>query len=608
MKINKFYSATLVGLLGLWTLASCRQSEDLAPRTPENPQENVTVLSLDATSGLETEELIMQMKSEMRALTLEGDVTDHNAVPRLKDMTAGDKVNVHFYITDGTNKSYNPLQFEVKLIDGVKKLYYKGNITVTNFDKNKEWYASAIIGGVIENGKHAYQPQAYLITGKRSLAVGSGNGELNIPFVTQWQKVVISPSGQMVGFKSNFKPFGHLLRLRVENKKDDKDFWFKGFQVQSEDFSTDIAINTNADLATLKSGAYPKMERRNANALCHVPGVNEIKSLQKSGIMWLWVAPLNPTATAITVQVVGGKQGGEWRYPYNFSLKAGSGVSSFKNFKINKDFKVYRLVYLLDHLERGNLKNDGSLAAEGVQGDLFSVKKLSQASFYGDLGANGRRIMTAGDWVSIMPSSNHDVSGPSTTASNYNGAANRDGHRFFTKDAGYDLERTEDIWVYYNGEFSRRDGSKANYRITSNNMFYGLRHQTTDNSHLSAWRYTMDPEGGIYVEMVHLGPNWQGDLNTISNDAWWTEAGRFDEITTRYFPFRPAGGNYEYCYYMGLAGVSINVENEAFLWNRQYGRMAHRLDIGNWASGNHWGDFYHQQVRLFNKKTQPHRK
>lgn len=175
-------------------------------------------------------------------------------------------------------------------------------------------------------------------------------------------------------------------------------------------------------------------------------------------------------------------------------------------------------------------------------------------------GEINRYLPTAQDWMTILPVQHYFRQNIWA----YNDS--NDSRQFSRSTARY---------VYKNGTNDNRDFAMArttvgrhrpyyidaDYYYTASNKFYGLRFKgeayldpnfargvlyPKPNEFRSAWRYTLEPNRGLKVDIVHIGSEdpylnkTDVTINDINNDAYFEQAARMGRMITMYFP---VGGN-----------------------------------------------------------------
>ena len=102
---------------------------------------------------------------------------------------------------------------------------------------------------------------------------------------------------------------------------------------------------------------------------------------------------------------------------------------------------------------------------------------------------------------------------------------------------------------------------------------YGLRFKDDDNTYLCAYRYQRmgrwipkSLESGVEVKVVYLGPSFQGNLETISTEAWWAK--NKAKTIRRYFP-APGFRRKDY------PGITDSQGTDAYYWSKQPNIVVH---------------------------------
>lgn len=591
-------------------LASC--SQDKGGEVLNTSIAKPVNVNLSIEADLEDDALRSSLRSLSATFSKE-----NNWRPEIAELVPGQTVPLNLVFTDGTTMSHHQsIPFTVTQ-EG--KLQYKGDIAVPGYNTTSKWYVTAIYGGAFSGNTNAvdtnpdafygYAPQMYQLGEKQTLAVGTSYGGLNIPFMSGWTPVEGSnnpntqaPEGY---FKVKLRPFGYLLRINIENRRDHKLFLarFDPSEDSEAEFFTNVNFKLSKNLQDLQQGSYPITVKRdgnvgegNARLINAGVGVDierGDKTATKAGTFLMWVMPKDKITrpTTYTLNAVHYKNGAEWNFPFKLTLTPEAevgrgGVSSLKTLIIPNDHKIYRKLYDIDYVALGNIDASGNEVAEGEQGANFTYTAYSRNV---NIGSRNGRNMTPETWMNILPrSSGH-------TAFDYDGAtAIRDGAMFFNG-------KTDEVTDYYSNTY-RKAVSGSMY------ILYGIRTITPSVSgstgKKAAFRYHLGEKGTMLVEMVHLDGkyNTTKSLSDISNDNYWSTATEYGEVVKRMFPGGRAypqtksGTRSNTFYYMGIrsGGTALG----GTIWNYGVGGIGINLNSGGIGSSAE------RQVRLVKSTPQ----
>ncbi|MDY6148718.1 MAG: hypothetical protein SPI35_06865 [Porphyromonas sp.] len=179
------------------------------------PQEKSTRISLDFEAGIANDN--PQLK--MSAIQLDADL-DQKYFPKLK-LNVGETVDGHLLIREkngGETVHKQDITLEAKLINGVTKLCHKSTFDMLGYNKDKEYLACVIVGGMnLYQNKYGYGYQPFLVDpANKTLNIGGSNQYLNIPYTTVWSKLSFNAQDE-ASIRDEFCPRGFLLRVQVEN-------------------------------------------------------------------------------------------------------------------------------------------------------------------------------------------------------------------------------------------------------------------------------------------------------------------------------------------------------------------------------------------------------
>lgn len=596
--MKKLFQALSLGLVVLFMSCSQDKDEEVAPTTTTTiAVQGVKVnLSIDAEID---EESLRNLNGKFSK--------DDNWRPVITKPQKGQTIPLSLVFSDGTNVSYhNDLNFKVVNDEG--KLSFSGEINVKNYSTTKAWYVTAIYGGAKGNNKYGYAPQMYeLGEGEQEFKIGTDTGGLNIPYMSGWTRVktaLNATNGTISVFSVKLRPQGYLLRLKVKNKRDHKLFVQRFMSANSDVFfNADFSLKTT--LSDLQNGAYPVASLRpnpngtegNGRFINGGAGVDLDRgdtTPTETKAYLVWVMPSNKLTEnkEFTLNVIHYKQGAEWIFPFKITLQPGAdgvgGISSLKTLSIPNDHKPYRTIYDIDFVAKGNMKSDGTEAAEGEVGYSntwahynSNIRKNANIRKHGT-------DMTPTNWLALLPRSG------TQQGVYYDGGGYTDGWEFFSSDTG-----SSALTGTVGGNFQLYDnGPKTNYTraaIGTARILYAVREMPTSQfqGKKGAFRYQLDQNGNLLIEMVHLQSNLgiTKAINEVNNEAYWATARQYGEVVKRLFPGgtgielpRNEGGkqiNSISYYYVGV----LNDAPAGTLWN--YGKVGGAGRIGiSLAIGN----------------------
>lgn len=547
--------------------------------------------SVNIQTHIEVELADDALRSSLRALT--ATFKEENGwKPEISKLNPGDKVNLHLVFSNGNTPYHHTTEFTV---NDKGTLVFKGDIPVPNYSLNSDWYVTAIYGGAKEGSIYGYAPQMYKIGSEHTTQIGPVAGGLNIPYMSGWTKIEgqYNTSNKRIEsfFHVKLKPMGYLLRVNIENHRDHK-LSLQRFEVEGGE-SANFFVNTNFTFSTtteaLQGGAYPIPTLRPGNngegngrliqggAAIEMDRGNQTPT--KDGTFLIWVMPKDKitATTTFTLNLLHYKQGAEWVFPFRITLQPGEeagigGLSGLKTLKVPNDYKVYRKLYDLDYVAKGNMGADGKEVAEGVVGysDTWAnyEKNLRSTPRYGT-------DMTVANWESILPK----TSWPKYYDGAYDGGAHNDG------------------WTYFDGQTGEPQhgpgGQKldGNYRKAvsgSTRILYAVRQWNGRFGKKGAFRYQLEPNGTLTVEMVHLDGAYNNspDINTVATEEYWSTARQYGEVVKRIFPSAnprtpTAGGTGNRTYF--YTAVRPDGRGASILWN--YGPNPSIMSRNQWVGG-----------------------
>lgn len=598
-------------------LASCSQDKGGEVLSTASIAKPVNV-NLSIEADLEDDALRSSLRSLSATFSKE-----NNWRPEIAELAPGQTVPLNLVFTDGTTMSHHQsIPFTVTQ-EG--KLQYKGDIAVPGYNTTSKWYVTAIYGGAFSGDAnnpdafYGYAPQMYQLGENQTLAVGTSYGGLNIPFMSGWTPVEGSnnpntqaPEGY---FKVKLRPFGYLLRINIENRRDHKLFLarFDPSEDSEAEFFTNVNFKLSKNLQDLQQGAYPITVKRDGN-----PGEGNArlinagvgvdiergdKTATKAGTFLLWVMPKDKitSPTTYTLNAVHYKNGAEWNFPFKLTLTPEAevgrgGISGLKTLIIPNDHKIYRKLYDIDFVALGNMAADGTQLAEGVVGYSNTYNEYNKNYRTNATIKRYGTDMTPNNWSSILPK-----------ASNFNDLSN-----------GYDGGSSGDGWNYFNGQLGKPtttkadqlDGSYQKAVVGGDYVVYAVRTlpSPTMPGKKGAFRYAVDTNGNLTVEMIHLDGNYNNSpsIDNVSTESYWSTARQYGEVVKRVFPVsdgqyfnKNGGAGYTY----GYVAVRPDGSNGAsILWNRGSGRVGINLDVTGALSFNYK---LKRQVRLMLDEPQP---
>lgn len=616
--MNRLFQTLSLGLVVF--LASCSQdrgNEELLTTATEKNQTEKVNLTIDAEIDDENLRSLSGTFSK-----------DNNWKPVITKLQKGQKVNLNLVFSDGRNVSYqNNLVFTVVNDEG--KLSFSGDINISNYSTARAWYVTAIYGGAYENNKYGYAPQMYeLGESVQEFKIGTGNGALNIPYMSGWTRVTNAVTAErktISVFNVKLRPQGYLLRLKLKNKRDHK-LSVRRFLSANDDilFNADFSLDTNS--SALQAGAYPVAKLRpngnhdegNGRYIGGGAGVDLDRgdtAPTESKTYLVWVMPNSKLTTSkeFTLNAIHYKQGAEWIFPFKITLQPGTdgvgGISSLKTLNFPNDHKPYRTLYDIDYIAKGNMKADGSEAAEGEVGYNNTwahyntrIRKNANIRKHGD-------DMTSNNWLALLPRSG------TQNGVYYDGGSATDGYEFFSSNSGSAVTGTvgSNFRLYDNGPISNY------YRSTigTARILYAVRDMPTSQSpgKKGAFRYELSRNGNLLIEMVHLQSNLNisKTINDVNNEAYWATARQYGEVVKRLFPggtgisLSRSNNNNGTIESTSYYYVGVDNDNPAgTLWNYGISGGAGRIGIGL-AIGNDTnipGTTALRKVRLKKKEVQ----
>lgn len=550
-------------------LASCSQDKG------EEPIGSQDAKTVNVHVAIEAELEDDALRSSVRSLSAtfnEG----NNWRPEIAELKPGDKVSLNLVFSNGGPLSHHTVEFTV---DGSKKLVFKGDIPVKDYNITDQWYVTAIYGGAKTGEMYGYAPQMYKIGSNESKVIGTDLGGLNIPYMSGWTKVDGAYNNSKNRIESFFsvklRPLGYLLRVNIINRRDHKisAMKFEPNASQADKFFTNTNFSLSTSPESLQNGAYPIPNLRPGNAgegngrLIQAGAGVELgrgdEAETKEGTFLLWIMPKEKITapTTLTLALLHYKQGSEWRFPFQITLQPGEeiglgGVSGLKTLIIPNDHKIYRKLYDLDYVAKGNMANDGTELAEGVAGysDTWANynKNLRPTQRYGT-------DMTVTNWESILPK----TSWPNYFNGVYDGGARNDGWTYFDGQTGA---------PQHGPSGQTLDGSYLKALSGSTRILYAVRQWSGARGTKGAFRYQLEPNGTLTVEMVHLNGDYNNspNINAVAQETYWTTARQYGEVVKRIFPGGDArtpdsggAGNKTYFY----TAVRPNGIGSSILWN-----------------------------------------
>lgn len=541
--MNKLFTSLSLGL-ALFFASCSKESHDVVV-------ERSVVVDFSIEADINDEEL--------RGLTLLAN-KDEKKKPALVDLEKGDKVSLNLVFSNGSSSVARTVEFAV---DEEKRLVYKGQIEVPNYTVSAKWYVTAFYGGAktpSDQVSYDYAPQVF--EEGELLALGSGDAEFNMPYASGWTPVeghTNEKTGAAEGyFKVHLKPLGHLLKVRLKNERDHK-ILLQGFDIVSDDFLVDVTLTPTTTTAAFEAGAYPIVSKRGENTIRPIYPEELAKGDGVSSGYFMWVMPKSATSTEKTIKLraVHYKQGGEWYFPFDVKLAAGSGPGlggnyGLKTLTIKNDHKIYRQLYAIDYVAKGNINSSGIEQPEGDAGHSFTLR-----SFDTFRKANAERsYMTGADWYEILPRSNAS----DHLHAKYNGRASNDGTVFFPSTTKFQVFQSESF---------PEPGSSFGAIGTTTRTLYAVR--SLPGNRRAAFRYILEEATGkLSVEMLHLG-SIAKTVEHINAEAYWQTAYEYGEVVKRVFPGESKWKG-QYTYYM--SEIEGNVQTLT-MWNSSYGRIGH---------------------------------
>lgn len=585
-------------------LTSC--SQDKGEETLTNSVAKPVSVKLSIEADLDDEALRSSLRS------LKGTFNkDNNWRPEIAELTPGSTVALNLVFSNGKTAPIhrNDITFTVNK-EG--KLRYEGQINVPGYNISDKWYVTAIYGGAFNGStSYGYAPQMYKVDGNHEFVIGTAAGGLNIPYMSGWTPVEGALNSQTKAaegyFKVKLRPMGYLLRIQVENRRDHK-VAIKRFEPATAGFYLNADFTVTNTPQALEQGAYPTpVERPNGNGNegngRFVEGGAGIelergdKTPTKSAAFLVWVMAKDKITANTTVKfnAIHYKQGAEWKFPFSLKLSGESeagvgGFSGLKTLVLPNDHKIYRKLYDIDYVALGNMGADGKEVAEGVAGYSNTYAQYNTNYRTGGIARYGTD-MTPENWSNILPKSSNGT----YLGDNYDGASNSDG------------------WVYFNGgtgapttprRGDQLDGNYTRSVVGGNYVIYAIRTLPSPQmpGKKGAFRYAMDANGNLTVEMVHLDGTYNNSpaIGTVASESYWSTARQYGEVVKRVFPVadgvsfnKDAGPSVTY----GYTAVRSNGNGAGILWNRGSGRVGINLDI-NIRSTIQINSTLKRQVRL----------
>lgn len=597
--MKTLFKAVSLGLAIL--LASCSQDKGQEVLRPSNTPVPV---SLKMEVDIEDDEL----RSGLRGMTATFN-KDKNWRPEISELRPGDIVPLNLIFSNGNGLVHRTVDFKV---NNLKKLVYYGEIDVPGYSSANQWYVTAIRYGKKNGDSYAFAPQMYEVRGaERIFNLSDAIGALHIPYMSGWTPIKDSSTQVQArgSFSVKLRPLGYLLRLKIENRRDHKISLKKILSATrpatiftgTPTYYFDANFTPDNRIEAMRSGTYPMVSAfvtpdNQTRPLLFSDAPNGIELDAAGGdnttysAILLWVMPTAPIKSTqkITIRLSHYKQGAEWYFPYDLTLEPEGevglgGLSGLKTLIIPNDYKsTYRRSYTIDYIAKGNIKANGTEVAPGEPGD-----DITWANFAFKTDA---RRMTDADWLNILPRSNNDTSGA------YDGASNTDGITFFDG-------ISRDIPV---GGITYRAASNG-----STKLLYAVRTGLTGGGKTAAFRYQMENNGTLTIEMVHLDGHdvTTKTLDQISNNEYWETAYAYGEVVKRTFPAGKeykvnAGANKVASSVYTYMSSATNGSGRGVLWNVTTGRVNIGVEfrlLSNYPNSNNSG----RQVRLKQAKPLP---
>lgn len=421
--------------------------------------------------------------------------------------------------------------------------------------------------------------------------------EANIPYVTQWQPLTINAAGVAERVTLQLRPFGTLLRMRIENKSASAQV-FNAIRFTSEAITDAIAFELSDS-----RGSYPMWMGSNRIVFdlkidggISVPGATAGTSTYSP---WLYalVYPRKVTPGTVTISSLGTTN------------------AYYKAFATQKAFPhgVMPMTLVYDGRSEANfdsaLIEHDEMPAPGTPRPKLAIEYVAQYDFaknktslvdnhYTDNANIGRfyyaeavqlktpvliggvkySAPTRSEMLSIFPASFDPISG---LANHFNNGRIR-------------------LSDYY--EPNVKIGNQTrNYvsdylKTNQNSPLYGLRFKNTNNC--TAYRYrTVTVSGSttstaLVVDCIYLGVSHIYDVADIAKEVFWTD--RAGQIVSRTFPFygdqhEPAGEK-RYINRLGWYWTSDAVEDGGTHY------VAQVFD-GSWATISLGGDLHMLPIR-----------
>lgn len=522
MKLTKLWASALA----LLALASCSQDAHVVQPQEEPATRQVYI---DLTAGQDPNDLRVAFGLDpLTGKTTGLQMSDKNVILRVSVRRASGE----FHVQD----------LEFTKVPGQNKATYSGQITIPNGGTG-DYTISAVLmkeagtGGKVyasANDAAGISPQVSFST----LGVISHSAELieaNMPYVTEWQPLKIASSGVAERVVLELRPFGTLLRIRIQNEVD-AERTFQAIRFTTNAFNT----NLNFDLSLVRD-SYPSWSSSNIEYYdltlpsgVTVPGkVGDVAS--HSNWIYTVVYPRKTWSDVTTIASVRALGGNLMKtFQTNAYLPHGSVPLTL----VYSESNEANLQDLTEHDGWGQ-STKPKLAIEYVAQYNFDKTKLALVDnhmtdnqevgffFVDELTALTNPVMiggvkyslpTRGEMLSVFPARFDEINGSLI----YNGNIRYTNY----------FERGVTIGGVTRNYYS--DYSKASN--SSTNPLYGLRFKNTTNC--TAYRYRSETVDGttskvLIVDCIYVGLAAY-ELKDIEKPQFWTD--NADKIVSRTFP------------------------------------------------------------------------
>lgn len=569
--MKKLISTAIIAVVAIIALASCNKqdSELISPKA----QAAEIALSIDTELSLETLGLLGLNESQLKALQF--DLTGSS--PKISNSTDGWKTHL-FLRKKGNSAEVGYIEYHFRMdgftpadSQGKKRIKLKGErqvVTVHNITTHpkagEEWYIIGMLGG----GRIDQSKTRVDFLPDPSLDTSLEETQARVPLATNWTKLSISSDGAL-STKLTFVPQGVLINVVMTNNKYDTPLVLEKSQLVSSTISNqgyfDFSVSQNPETDILASHS-PKWKFTEE----HKDAVYKLSSRLEKGKRsntLIWGMPTHaPHKLAIEVFPYSVKRVGT----SSLGFVSTEPLSTSTAYRINVEIDRPKtpLEYVADYnLAGGSLVRKGNENTPGVQGELrFAGDHLCNTSGYYDwyrsMGVKDRGYNPDGDnlfdhEISIKNEKGETIRTPLKNLYHIpsleewsgifgNGNPTRSQYGYIARYSGTDAVTIAGVQKTYKSEV-KSEGTGIGYAIRLMNASGAQEAQAgwpiaKTNDMRTAYRYERsgnldgnDNNARLKVKSVYLGASFTGDINTISDEAWWQAKEREGLVITREF-------------------------------------------------------------------------